>query len=156
MNTIQEKVRTNADSMCREIFRRLEAGLAAKMAEVPAELEKAAAGATYNLKQQLSFLANNLAESFSDDPVKNAMKAKVQDGVRAHIESWESGWAEEGGYDEHILDKDLSIPASVPEPVMEEFPSSEYEGDEGNDSMEEDDPLSNDNLIGDENNSNLI
>ncbi|WZH49307.1 Dynamin_N domain-containing protein [Fusarium acuminatum] len=156
MNTIQEKVRTNADSMCREIFRRLEAGLAAKMAEVPAELEKAAAGATYNLKQQLSFLANNLAESFSDDPVKNAMKAKVQDGVRAHIESWESGWAEEGGYDEHILDKDLSIPASIPEPVMEEFPSSEYEGDEGNDSMEEDDPLSNDNLIGDENNSNLI
>jgi hypothetical protein len=80
----------------------------------------------------------------------------VQDGVRAHIESWESGWAEEGGYDEHILDKDLSIPASVPEPVMEEFPSSEDEGDEGNDSMEEDDPLSNDNLIGDENNSNLI
>lgn len=142
--------------MCREIFRRLEAGLAEKKAEVPAELEKAAAGGTHNLKHQLSFLVNNLAESYSDDPVKNAMKAKVQDVVRAHIESWELGWAEEGGYDEHILDMDLSIPASVPEPVMEEFTFSEDEGDDGNDSMEEDDPLSNDILISDEINSNLI
>jgi hypothetical protein len=142
--------------MCREVFRRLEAGLAAKKAEVPADLEKAAAGGTHNLKQQLTFLVNNLAESYSDDPVKNAMKAKVQDVVRAHIESWELGWAEEGGYDEHILDTDLSIPANVPEPVMEDFPSSEDEGDDGNDSMEEDDPLSNDILINDENTGDLI
>jgi hypothetical protein len=149
-------VKDDVESMCREIFRLLEAGLAAKKSKVPAKLEKAAARGTHNLKQQLSFLVNNLAESYSDDPVKSAMKAKVQDGVRVHIESWELGWAEKGGYDEHILDADLSIPSSVPEPVMEEFPSSEDEEDEDNGSMGEDDPLSTDNLISDENNSNLI
>ncbi|KAM0351869.1 hypothetical protein ACHAPU_002382 [Fusarium lateritium] len=153
---IQKKVRTDVESMCLEMFRCLETDLAAKKAGVPVELEKAAAAGTRNLKQQLSFLVNNLAESCSDDPEKNAMKAKVQDGVRSHIESWEMAWAEEGGYNEHILDVDLSIPAIVPEPVMEECHFSEDEDDDGGDSMEEEDGLANDNTIDNEVDGSLI
>ncbi|EYB25378.1 hypothetical protein SNK05_004559 [Fusarium graminearum] len=69
----------------------------------------------------------------------NAKKSKVQNNIRAHIEAWEVAWAEKGNLERHILDQDLDIPDTIPEPVMEEGIDSEDEPmDDSSDSDDED------------------
>ncbi|WXC58630.1 hypothetical protein SNK03_004530 [Fusarium graminearum] len=125
--------------ICEGIINRLVDGIAERIAEVPAQLRDAAAEGPRNVQQQLSFLVNNLVENCSADPVMNAKKSKVQNNIRAHIEAWEVGWAEKGNLERHILDQDLDIPDTIPEPVMEEGIDSEDElMDDSSDSDDED------------------
>jgi hypothetical protein len=113
--------------MCDEMINRLVNGVAERKAEVPAQLKKVAAEGPRNIQQQLSFLVNNLAENCSSDPVMNAKKTQLQNNVRTHIEGWEVAWAGAGNYEKHILDLDLYIPDTVPEPVIEDGHGSEDE-----------------------------
>lgn len=125
--------------ICEGIINRLVDGVAERIAEVPAQLRDAASEGPRNVQQQLSFLVNNLVENCSADPVMNAKKSKVQNNIRAHIEAWEVAWAEKGNLERHILDQDLDIPDTIPEPVMEEGIDSEDEPmDDSSDSDDED------------------
>ncbi|CAF3487534.1 unnamed protein product [Fusarium graminearum] len=137
--TIQAKVREDDTIICEGIINRLVDGVAERIAEVPAQLRDAASEGPRNVQQQLSFLVNNLVENCSADPVMNAKKSKVQNNIRAHIEAWEVAWAEKGNLERHILDQDLDIPDTIPEPVMEEGIDSEDEPmDDSSDSDDED------------------
>lgn len=125
--------------ICEGIINRLVDGVAERIAEVPAQLRDAASEGPRNVQQQLSFLVNNLVENCSADPAMNAKKSKVQNNIRAHIEAWEVAWAEKGNLERHILDQDLDIPDTIPEPVMEEEIDSEDEPmDDSSDSDDED------------------
>ncbi|QPC58119.1 hypothetical protein HYE67_000350 [Fusarium culmorum] len=137
--TIQAKMREDDAIICEGIINRLVDGVAERIAEVPAQLRDVAAEGPRNVQQQLSFLVNNLVENCSADPAMNAKKSKVQNNIRAHIEAWEAAWAEKGNLERHILDQDLDIPDTIPEPVMEEGIDSEDEPmDDSSDSDDED------------------
>lgn len=99
------------------MLNRLADGLAEKKAEVPGQLVLIAVEAVKNVKQQLSFLVNNLVENSSTGSEINVQKTELQTKVRELVEAWEDSWAEQGDYPEHILDLDLSIPEEIPAPI---------------------------------------
>ncbi|OBS23368.1 hypothetical protein FPOA_03917 [Fusarium poae] len=139
--TIQAKMREDDTLICEHMINRLVDGVAERVAEVPAALRNAAAEGPRNVQHQLSFLVNNLVENCSADPVMNARKARVQDSIRAQIEGWEVAWAEKGNYEKHILDMDLDIPDTIPEPVMEDVLGSEDEAMGDNLDSDDDDEI---------------
>ncbi|KAF4338652.1 GTPase SLIP-GC [Fusarium beomiforme] len=98
-------------------------------AMVPSHMEQIVDEEVNNVKQQMSFLFNNLVENYATSPEKSAMKTQLQDSIRPYVEGWEAVWAEEGNLPEHILDRDLSIPPIVPVPVIEEDIPSENDDD---------------------------
>jgi hypothetical protein len=106
--------------MCEEMLNRLADGLAEKKAEVPGELIRIADEAINGVKQQLSFLVNNLVENSADGSKINVQKTELQTKIRELVEAWEDAWAEEGDYPEHILDQDLSIPEDISAPILDE------------------------------------
>ncbi|KAF5536093.1 gtpase slip-gc [Fusarium phyllophilum] len=114
---INEKVAQDVQPMCNEMLNRLADGLAEKKAEVPGQLVLIAVEAVKNVKQQLSFLVNNLVENSSNGSEINVQKTELQTKIRELVEAWEDSWAERGDYPEHILDLDLSIPEEIPEPI---------------------------------------
>ncbi|KAF5611203.1 GTPase SLIP-GC [Fusarium subglutinans] len=125
--TIQEKIQNDCPTMGGQMIKRLRRGVEKEIATLPVRLENIVTEEVTNVKQQMSFLVNNLVENCNTNPKKKLMKAKLQDMIRPHVEAWESIWAEEGTYDEHILDVNLSIPDSVPEPNMDDDDSSDNE-----------------------------
>ncbi|KAF5586418.1 gtpase slip-gc [Fusarium pseudocircinatum] len=114
---INGKVEQDVEPMCNEMLNRLAAGLADKKAEVPGELIRIADEAIRGVKQQLSFLVNNLVENSADGSKINIQKTELQTTIRGLVEAWEDAWAEEGDYPEHVLDLDLSIPEEIPAPL---------------------------------------
>lgn len=132
------KIEQDVEPMCNEMLGRLAAGLAKKKAEVPAELKMIADQAIQGVKQQMSFLVNNLVENSPVNSVSNASKCELQEILRGLVEEWEGAWSEEGEYDDHILDEDLSIPETVPEPVYNDDSQDEDLEMEDNDDYEED------------------
>ncbi|XEV04322.1 hypothetical protein FSHL1_009609 [Fusarium sambucinum] len=138
--TVEAKMKEEDLIVCDRMIDRLVDGVAERIAEVPVQLRSAAAEGSRNVQQQLSFLVNNLVESYCLDPVMNANKVEFQNNVRAHIGSWEAAWAGEGNYAEHILDLDLKIPDTIPEPVFEDVTESGDEAvDESSGSSDEED-----------------
>lgn len=121
--------------MCKEMLNRLADGLAEKKAEVPGELIRIADEAINGVKQQLSFLVNNLVENSADGSKINVQKTELQTKIRELVEAWEDAWAEEGDYPEHILDQDLSIPEDIPAPILDE----ENQGNMGLDMLDDED-----------------
>lgn len=121
--------------MCEEMLNRLADGLAEKKAEVPGELIRIADEAINGVKQQLSFLVNNLVENSADGSKINVQKTELQTKIRELVEAWEDAWAEEGDYPEHILDQDLSIPEDIPAPILDE----ENQGNMGLDMLDDED-----------------
>ncbi|CZR42561.1 uncharacterized protein FPRO_09864 [Fusarium proliferatum ET1] len=141
--TIQEKIQNDCAAMGGQMIKRLRRGVEKEIATLPVRLNKIVNEEVTNVKQQMSFLVNNLVENCNANPKKKLMKVKLQDMIRPHVEAWESIWAEEGNYDEHILDVNLSIPDFVPEPNMDDDDSSDNEdsgsgSDSDSDSSEED------------------
>ncbi|KAH7478006.1 hypothetical protein IWW34DRAFT_901585 [Fusarium oxysporum f. sp. albedinis] len=117
---INGKVEQDVKLMCEEMLNRLADGLAEKKAEVPGELIRIADEAINGVKQQLSFLVNNLVENSADGSKINVQKTELQTKIRELVEAWEDAWAEEGDYPEHILDQDLSIPEDISAPILDE------------------------------------
>ncbi|GKT97974.1 gtpase slip-gc [Fusarium langsethiae] len=117
---IMAKVRKDVKPMCNEVLDRLAKGLAARKAEVPMELELIAEEAICNVKQQMSFLVNNLVENSPLDLGDDSPKNELQKNIRKLVEHWEDEWTQEGNFDENILDEDLSIPDTIPEPAYED------------------------------------
>ncbi|KAF0637775.1 hypothetical protein FPSE5266_09531 [Fusarium pseudograminearum] len=124
---VQAKMRKDNILICDKMIDGLVEGVAERIAEVPAQLRNTAVQGSRYVQQQLSFLVNNLVENYCLDPVMNANKAEFQNNIRAHIGSWEVGWAEEGNYANHILDMELGIPDTIPEPIIEDAAESEDE-----------------------------
>ncbi|RGP63852.1 GTPase slip-gc [Fusarium longipes] len=127
--TIRTKIKNDANLICDKMINRLVDGVAERKAEVPAQLKIVAAKGPRIVQEKLSCLVNNLVENCSADPAMNAKKTRLQNEVRVHIEAWESSWAEERNYEDHILDLDLDIPDSIPEPDPEEDSHDEAMGD---------------------------
>jgi hypothetical protein len=117
---INEKVEQDVEPMCNEMLNRLADGLDEKKAEVPGQLVLIAEEAIKGVKQQLSFLVNNLVENSADGSEINTQKTELQTEIRELVEAWEDAWAEKGNYPEHILDLDLSIPEEIPAPIFDE------------------------------------
>ncbi|PCD32744.1 hypothetical protein AU210_008986 [Fusarium oxysporum f. sp. radicis-cucumerinum] len=132
---INGKVEQDVKLMCEEMLNRLADGLAEKKAEVPGELIRIADEAINGVKQQLSFLVNNLVENSADGSKINVQKTELQTKIRELVEAWEDAWAEEGDYPEHILDQDLSIPEDIPAPILDE----ENQGNMGLDMLDDED-----------------
>jgi hypothetical protein len=126
--------------ICDRMIDRLVDGVAERIAEVPAQLRNTAAEGSRNVQQQLSFLVNNLVENYCLDPVMNANKVEFQNNVRTHIGNWEDAWAEEGNYAEHILDRDLGIPCTIPEPPFQDISESEDEAADVSSSSSDEEP----------------
>lgn len=120
-----DKIEQDVEPMCNEMLSRLAAGLAEKKAEVPDELEKIAGQAIQGVKQQLSFLVNNLVENSPLNSENNASKCELQKILRNLVEEWEGAWSEEGEYYDHILDEDRSIPETVPKPIYDDDESQD-------------------------------
>ncbi|CEI60412.1 hypothetical protein FVEN_g6553 [Fusarium venenatum] len=135
---IMAKVNKDVRPMCNEVLDRLAKGLAARKSEVPKELDLIAEEAICGVKQQMSFLVNNLVENCPIKSEDSSTKTELQNSIRKFVESWEDEWAQEGNYEEHILDKDLSIPDTIPEPVYEE-PMDEEPADEEGGILDDDD-----------------
>ncbi|KAL4724222.1 hypothetical protein ACLX1H_008835 [Fusarium chlamydosporum] len=136
---IMAKVAKDVKPMCNEMLDRLAKGLAEKKAEVPGELEKIAEEAVRSVKQQLSFLVNNLVENSPCDSENNSVKTVLQEQIRKLVEDLEDEWSEEGGYDDHILDEDLSIPDMIPEPVYKDGIKDDDPDTEDDDDLEMED-----------------
>ncbi|KAF9771618.1 hypothetical protein IL306_010737 [Fusarium sp. DS 682] len=126
---IEDKIERDIETMYDTVIHRLEIGVESEKALVPSKMEQIVSEEVNNVKQQMSFLFNNLVENYATSPEKSAMKTQLQDSIRPHVEAWESMWVEEGNLDEHILDADLSIPPIVPVPVIEEDIPSDNEDD---------------------------
>ncbi|KAM0446261.1 hypothetical protein ACHAQK_001178 [Fusarium lateritium] len=139
IDIITSKITQDVKPMCNEMLSRLSAGLAEKKAEVPNELKVIAGQAIQGVKQQLSFLVNNLVENSPLSSENNASKCELQKILRDLVEAWEGAWSEQGECDAHILDNDLSIPETVPEPIYEDDQDEDLEMEEDEDlEMEED------------------
>ncbi|KAM0233101.1 hypothetical protein ACHAP5_010528 [Fusarium lateritium] len=120
IDIIMNKITQDVEPMCNEMLNRLSAGLAEKKAEVPDELKVIAGQAIHGVKQQMSFLVNNLVENSPLSSENSASKGELQKILRDLVEAWEGAWSEQGECDAHILDNDLSIPETVPEPIYED------------------------------------
>ncbi|RGP59817.1 GTPase slip-gc [Fusarium sporotrichioides] len=137
---IQSKMKADVTTICDEMIDNLVAGVAETIAEVPGQLEDVADAGPRNVQQQLSLLINNLVENHCTDPAVIAKKTYYQVNIRNQIDGWEAAWAEEGNYEEHILDLDLEIPDTIPEPVLGDGPLSKDEAmeDDSDDYDDED------------------
>ncbi|KAL3600183.1 hypothetical protein FPOAC2_04414 [Fusarium poae] len=137
---VESKMKQDDILICDRMIDRLVDGVAERIAEVPAQLRNTAAEGSRNVQQQLSFLVNNLVENYCLDPVMNANKVEFQNNVRTHIGNWEDAWAEEGNYAEHILDRDLGIPCTIPEPPFQDISESEDEAADVSSSSSDEEP----------------
>ncbi|QPC69512.1 hypothetical protein HYE68_000264 [Fusarium pseudograminearum] len=115
---MEKKMTEDGTSMCDKVVDSLVDGVANKIARMPTRLRGAANRGPMNVKTQISCLINNLVENYSTDPETKAKKDKVQQNIRALVESWEAAWDETGNYGEHILDLDLAIPSTLPDSVI--------------------------------------
>ncbi|KAG9499701.1 hypothetical protein J7337_008160 [Fusarium musae] len=134
---IEKKIKRDVKAICQKTIKRLETGVEEQKALVPKQMSKIVTEEMLNVKQQMSFLVNNLVENFEASPEKAEVKTNLQQMIRHHVEAWEAAWAQKGNYGEHILDLDLSIPTVMPEPVDEENASSETSETEDDSSSED-------------------
>ncbi|RFN49669.1 gtpase slip-gc, partial [Fusarium flagelliforme] len=135
---VQRRINEDILPMCEEMINRLANGISGRQAEVPSQLRDAAAEGPRQVEQQLSVLVNNLVENLATDPAMKPKKDGLQEDVRVIIEAWEEAWIEEGIYKEHILDWDLEIPDTIPEPVFEDATKSDDDATD-DDTFDEDD-----------------
>ncbi|KAF4435370.1 gtpase slip-gc [Fusarium austroafricanum] len=97
---LNAKVSKTLLTMCKEIIRELSAKLNDRKAEVPKNLTEIAQTAINVLKQQLSFLLNNLLENYPTDEALKMKKLKLQKQIRDLVGEWEQDWQPQESGDE--------------------------------------------------------